>query len=876
MVAMLVAAGSLSPVAPAGAQTDGAAVLPPVSYTASDCAGKVPIVVGSDAAAQSDLYSAVTLAGVIETDCIVLAGARDESMPADQRARLDAAAAGGFIVGGTVAVPDAKVAGRDLSRLAGTDRWRTARLVGNQARNLAGDDSSAADASAGAEDPTTDCTGDVPIVAASDDAAQSDLYSAVTLAGVIGTDCIVLAGDRDEPMPAAQRSRLSSAAAGGYVLGGLAAVPDTKITGRDMTRLAGTDRWSTAQLVGNQARAFVSGDGNDGGVTNGLDEGFTSVSVGSGFSCGLRTEGTIDCWGSDWHGQISSVPEGKFTQLDAGITHACALRTNGTIACWGSDLGGNFGLTPRNGQVSDAPAGVFTAISAGGLGACALRVDGSIACWGDDELHDARTPKYHCRPSSCNAVNVHGMDGPSGLGVPSGTFSEVSVGVSYACAIRTAGTIECWGKRSAMPGGGIAFPPPAGEFVSVSAGFRFACGLRSGRAVVCWPGFVERNDQSQGPIGEFENISTISDDVACGIRTDGTLTCWAHPWAFSNGVWHTVGSDSRAVVIDSSVPSGRYSQVSVASSPHVCALNIDGVIECWGANDAYQASPATRIDPASGFVSVGGNCGLRGDGSSACWAVPNHHRQFGWRYFGRSAPGSGFVDLASWCGLRNDGVIHCGYDTVLDGRYQAIDGESSYLNDLCAIEESGEIVCWNHDWEDLEISERWLGKFITIGGDCGLRKDRTIACSPTAEVDHPDHDRYWYWDTSDIPSGKFNDVDAHVKFGCGIRTSGVLACWGYFESNPTNVKNRPPTGTFMQVEVGDGQVCGLRTDGRPVCWDREGIIQSPSGDFTAIDEGGDSCAVRSDTTVVCWGHSGALPPYEFSPRLRDIGESIDR
>ena len=94
VAALVVAAiaGVLAPVAPVGAADSGAVVLPPESYTAPQCAGKVPIVVGSDAAAQSDLYSAVTLAGVIETDCIVLAGARDESMSADQRARLDAAA----------------------------------------------------------------------------------------------------------------------------------------------------------------------------------------------------------------------------------------------------------------------------------------------------------------------------------------------------------------------------------------------------------------------------------------------------------------------------------------------------------------------------------------------------------------------------------------------------------------------------------------------------------------------------------------------------------------------------------------------------------------------------------------------------------------
>ena len=43
-------------------------------------------------------------------------------MPAEQRARLDAAAAGGYVVGGTASVPASKLAGRDMTRLGGADR----------------------------------------------------------------------------------------------------------------------------------------------------------------------------------------------------------------------------------------------------------------------------------------------------------------------------------------------------------------------------------------------------------------------------------------------------------------------------------------------------------------------------------------------------------------------------------------------------------------------------------------------------------------------------------------------------------------------------------------------------------------------------------
>ena len=265
-----------------GAQSGGAYLGGAEPWTESDCAGDVPIVVGSDAAAQSDIYSAVTLAGVVGTDCVVLAGPRGGAMPAAQRARLDAAAAGGYVVGGTAAVPAAKLAGRDMARFGGATRWATAQIIGNEARFVAdgtrpdspGMSETALSAPADVSQPgvyldgaepwiAAECAGDVPIVVGSDGAAQSDIYSAVTLAGVVGTDCVILAGPRSGPMPASQQARLEAAADGGFVLGGIAAVPTAKLAGRDMTRLGGATRWATAQLVGRRA----SGDATAGTST---------------------------------------------------------------------------------------------------------------------------------------------------------------------------------------------------------------------------------------------------------------------------------------------------------------------------------------------------------------------------------------------------------------------------------------------------------------------------------------------------------------------------------------------------------------------------------------------------------------------------------
>lgn len=119
---------------PAGAH-DPPVRTPPMSET-GNCVGALPVVVASDAKAQSDMYSAVTLAGALGTSCVILAGARDEPFPAAELECLDAAASAGYVVGGAGAVPAAKITGRSLKRISGKDRWETAEAVGAEVQRV--------------------------------------------------------------------------------------------------------------------------------------------------------------------------------------------------------------------------------------------------------------------------------------------------------------------------------------------------------------------------------------------------------------------------------------------------------------------------------------------------------------------------------------------------------------------------------------------------------------------------------------------------------------------------------------------------------------------------------------------------------------------
>ncbi len=99
-----------------------------------------------------------------------------------------------------------------------------------------------------------------------------------------------------------------------------------------------------------------------------------SIAPGATHYCGLRVDGTIDCWGWNDAGQ-AEPPGGVFTALSAGWDHNCGLRDNGTVQCWGDN---------RHGQL-DAPAGTFIAVQANQNYSCATRADGTEKCWGDHD-----------------------------------------------------------------------------------------------------------------------------------------------------------------------------------------------------------------------------------------------------------------------------------------------------------------------------------------------------------------------------------------------------------------------------------------------------------------------------------------------------------
>lgn len=96
---------------------------------------------------------------------------------------------------------------------------------------------------------------------------------------------------------------------------------------------------------------------------------FLAVEAGNTSTCGIKSDGTIDCWPD-----LVRPPAGVFTKISAGPNFYCAIRDDEAVVCWGED---NFGET-------DPPVGDFIDVSAGYDFACGILTSGEVKCWGNN------------------------------------------------------------------------------------------------------------------------------------------------------------------------------------------------------------------------------------------------------------------------------------------------------------------------------------------------------------------------------------------------------------------------------------------------------------------------------------------------------------
>jgi alpha-tubulin suppressor-like RCC1 family protein len=198
------------------------------------------------------------------------------------------------------------------------------------------------------------------------------------------------------------------------------------------------------------------------------------------FNCVLLDQGgAVSCWGllgttENAYSVPTTIPEfADVVDLAASDGHVCGVLSNGTIACLGSNSNGQLG-DGTFGNSSAVPVqvrGINSArqVTANQSWTCALLVDGRVQCWGRNrDLGDGVTT------DSSSPVTVQGLN----------DAIQVSAGLYHACAVRGDGTIYCWGDSGA--GRDSAIYGSLRDVQSVHCGYIHTCALLNDGSAYCW------------------------------------------------------------------------------------------------------------------------------------------------------------------------------------------------------------------------------------------------------------------------------------------------------------------------------------------------------------------------------------------------------
>ena len=554
------------------------------------------------------------------------------------------------------------------------------------------------------------------------------------------------------------------------------------------------------------------------------------IAAGVNHSCTLN-DGRVFCWGSNLHGQLGNGESGATAHsstpvevpgisdavaVGAGWEHTCAVHATGEVSCWGDNSRGELG----NGETTNSVAlpvkvdGLDDAIdiTAGHWHTCALRSAGSVSCWGSN--HDGQLGNDDIGVDSAAPVRARGVS----------DAVSVSANGEHSCAVHATGEVSCWGDNwqgelgNGESGAGMQSSVPVKvsgvtDALEVASGFNHTCALRESGKVSCW------GDNEFGQIGNGQSFIE-------GVRDNSFFT-----------------EPDEVVSLDDAI-------AIAAGGAFSCAVRETGEISCWGNNsdgqlgngEKFFSNPSpvavSGIDDAIG-VAVGAShtCALREGGAVSC---------SGTNIWGEL--GNGQDDL-----FTSEQVKVMGIDDAV-----AISSSSRHS---CVLHENGEVSCWGSDWK-------------------GQTGDAATGGSPPVPIKIDG--------ISDA-----TQMAAGTIISCAVRENGEIPCWGslipsgFIETDDGEISPVPTSsqlqaalgiGTIEKIDAEGGHVCGLQEDGTIRCAGFNVFGQLGSGEFdeslnitlasvTDIDDATDislgndhTCALHETGEISCWGrnHYGQL------------------
>ena len=376
------------------------------------------------------------------------------------------------------------------------------------------------------------------------------------------------------------------------------------------------------------APAAAERGGASGATTAALSTAMGRIDAGAASSCAVRAAGWAFCWGDDQLGQIANGPgqndsnvpsrvaplagdELAFVQLSVGGSHVCGIAdrfragtTERVVVCWGSNLSGQaLGAGSQYDfaeSYADPPVGEqWTAISSGLSFTCALTSAGKVFCWGANGT------------GQLGQGDTGNRTAPTLVALPNDAVAtKIAAGQGHACVVTDVASLICWGagNQGQLGNGGL---DNVGDDELLTAG----------NAVIALPG------------GRTATAVATGNDHTCVVMNDGAVTCWGFAGQGRLGD----GANTGIVVSPPApiaLPSGSTALAIAAGGSHSCALLSDSAVSCWGGNadgkigigtDVDQRTPGPRVELPDGqaarSITTGDShtCVLTSGDDPVCW-----------------------------------------------------------------------------------------------------------------------------------------------------------------------------------------------------------------------------------------------------------------
>jgi alpha-tubulin suppressor-like RCC1 family protein len=291
----------------------------------------------------------------------------------------------------------------------------------------------------------------------------------------------------------------------------------------------------------------------------------------------VKTDGTLWTWGTNSSGELGdntttnrSTPVTTFAggtdwkSVACGRSHTAAIKTDGSLWVWGRGASGelgNFANTTRSTPVTTFAGGNnWKQVSCGYHHTAAIKTDGTLWCWGDGG--DGRL-------GDGTGTN---RNTPVTTSTGGTNWKQVSCGRNHTAAIKTDGTLWGWGYNA------------NGQLGDNSVTNRFVPVVTSAGGTT------------------WKQVSGGNNHTAA-IKTDGSLWLWGQSNAGQLGT-NDLTPDRRTPV---TTFAGGTNWKQVDCDGHTAAIKTDGSLWIWGsaAGGLGINNTATRSTPVTTFA--GGN-----------------------------------------------------------------------------------------------------------------------------------------------------------------------------------------------------------------------------------------------------------------------------